>query len=165
MRQKVFRRLIEEFGRYGEWEGERVPVKGNPGRYHHCLDELALELSSELRTSQTLSPKAVQQQIDFGITQQRSLYDQSHIRTYLLNTAAALFEGFLVEENLPAKVTIEHDGTGNEIVANARPVNSSGSETIRGAANVWSWIEQTGSLLAAGRITAGDLPVSLILGE
>ena len=96
MRRKMYSRIVAEIGRHQDWD-EKIRPRKNRQSYEQLLRELAEEFSGEAT--------ALQQQINFATTTQAQLSNQSHIRSYILNKAAALEAGFIVTNELSNHLT------------------------------------------------------------
>jgi hypothetical protein len=103
MRKVMDARLHMEFGPHRSWSGARSPTD-NRGRFEAVLREPA-RYFSEL-VGEEITPDAVKNQIDWGITVQKEMKDQSHARNYILNKAAALEVGFISSSDLPAYMSV-----------------------------------------------------------
>jgi hypothetical protein len=60
-------------------------------------DRLLAELASEFHGA----PSAIQNQINFSTTTQKSFNNRSHVANFILNNAAALETGFISTSELP----------------------------------------------------------------
>jgi hypothetical protein len=103
MRKAMYARLYMEFGPHSEWD-PRSPIK-NKDRYPAVLKELAEYFSKTL--DKEISPDAVKNQIDWGITRQKEMKDRSGIRNYILNKSAALEVGFIATASLPGYMLVK----------------------------------------------------------
>ena len=91
-RRKVYSRIVKEIGRHKDWGTQIEPLRKKQ-EYNRLLSELASELHG--------APSAIQQQINFATTEQKSLNNRSHVANFILNTAAALEAGFISTRELP----------------------------------------------------------------
>lgn len=92
MRKKMYSRLAKEIAPHQNWDSKIRPIKKKE-QYEQILSELAVEFS--------VNANAIQQQINFATSTQRALKDRSHIRSFILNKAAAIEVGFIATEELP----------------------------------------------------------------
>jgi hypothetical protein len=69
------------------------------------LVTLAKEFTQE--TGEPCKVTAIQQQINYATTTERILGDQSIIRNFIMNKAAALDAGFIASRSLPTRVTFD----------------------------------------------------------
>ena len=92
MRKKMYSRLVDEIAPHQNWDSKIRPIKKKQ-QYEQILAELAEEFS--------VNVNAIQQQISFATSTQRALKDRSHVRSFILNKAAAIEVGFIVTEELP----------------------------------------------------------------
>jgi hypothetical protein len=81
-----------------------TPAHGQRRQFEKALGELAAQSSQQ--TDRTITPDALENQIDWGITAQREMRDQSHARNYILNKAAALEVGFITSADLPEYMNV-----------------------------------------------------------
>ncbi len=97
-RKDLYTKVIKEVGAFSTWTGARAPLSKK-----EKYDALLWDLSDQFRreTGEIISPAAVEQQIDWAITKQKEMKDQSHVRNFILNKAAALEVGFLSTADLP----------------------------------------------------------------
>lgn len=103
LRKVMYARLVMEFGSHDEWIKASYP-EGKKDRYQTVLRELAQYFTR--LTGDEFAWTAVQQQVDWGRTQQEQIRD-GHLRQYILNKAAAIEMGFLRPSSLPATVLTE----------------------------------------------------------
>jgi hypothetical protein len=91
MRRKIFSRLANEIAPHERWDAKIKPIWKRQ-QYDQILTDLAAEFSSEVT--------AIQQQINFATTTQHEFKNRSHIRTFILNKAAAIEVGFVTSPQL-----------------------------------------------------------------
>jgi len=82
----MYSRIVKEIGRHQDWDEKIKPLKKRQ-QYEQLLNELADEFSGK--------STALQQQINFATTTQQEFANRSHIRTFILNKAAAIEVGFI----------------------------------------------------------------------
>jgi hypothetical protein len=99
MRRKVYSRLLNEIGPHERWDAKIRPIWKRQ-QYDKILLELAIEFSSEVT--------AIQQQINFATTTQQEFKNRSHIRSFILNKAAAIEVGFITTSQLPNYLKISN---------------------------------------------------------
>jgi len=104
MRRKLYSRLVKDFGPYDVGEAKIKP-KDKQVQFHNVLAELAMQFSKE--AGHFILASAVQAQINWATTSQKEMLDQSHIRNFVLNKAAALDAGFISASELPTHMTCE----------------------------------------------------------
>ncbi len=109
MRKILYARLHKEFGPHSGWAGGSSPP-GMPKRFKTVREELADQFSK--MAGQEITPGAVKNQIEWGITVQKEMKDQSHARNYILNKAAALEVGFINASDLPAYMSVRQKEEG-----------------------------------------------------
>jgi hypothetical protein len=99
MRRKMYSRLSKEIAPHQNWDAKIKPI-WKKQQYAQILSELADEFS--------LEASAIQQQINFATTTQAELKNRSHIRTFILNKAAAIEVGFIATPELPNYLKISN---------------------------------------------------------
>lgn len=92
MRKRMYSRLVNEIAPHQDWDSKIRPIKKKQ-QYEQILSELAAEFS--------VNVNAIQQQINYATSTQRALKDRSHVRSFILNKAAAIEVGFIITEELP----------------------------------------------------------------
>ena len=92
----MYSEIVKQIGAHRYWDEKIRPLKKRH-EYNQLLSTLAEEFSGE--------PSALQQQINFATTTQWGLTNQSHIRSFILNKAAALETGFIETNELPSHLT------------------------------------------------------------
>src|SRR5689334_14199944 len=94
-RRLLYKRLVEEFGRYGEWEKSSSPGNGRDAAFEKFCDSFAKALGAK-------SGQAVQHQIRFAMPESAkgSTWGRQ-AQTAILNKAAALEAGFIEDKHLP----------------------------------------------------------------
>jgi hypothetical protein len=92
MRRKMYSRIVREIGRHQDWDEKIRPLRKRE-QYLQILEELEAEFSGEAT--------ALQNQINFATTSQYKLKNRSHIRSFILNKAAAIEVGFIETNELP----------------------------------------------------------------
>ena len=97
MRRRMYVRLANEIAPHENWDAKIRPVRKRQ-QYDQILSELASEFSVEVT--------AIQQQINFATTTQQEFNNRSHIRTFILNKAAAIEAGFISTAELPCYLKI-----------------------------------------------------------
>ena len=96
MRLEMFGRLTDRFGPLSSWNGTRPQ---NPAEeYEAFKQEIADDFSH--RFGVQISGGAVNNQINWAMNQSRTV-DQSGYRNKIVNTAAAIYAGFLSSRDLP----------------------------------------------------------------
>jgi len=105
-RQELYSRLMTEIGSHHLWDAKIKPVSKRP-QFDKLLTTLAHEFCQE--TGETFAESAIQQQINFATTTERILRNRSHIRSFVMNKAAALDAGFILSSSLPIRITSEFD--------------------------------------------------------
>jgi hypothetical protein len=103
MREILYSRLLQDFGPYAEWDGTRRP-HGKKTQFDRMLGDLAKKFSR--MAGQTITARAVEHQIAWGLTTQSEMRDRSRARNYILNKAAALEVGFLASDDLPKHMSV-----------------------------------------------------------
>jgi hypothetical protein len=94
-RQLLFERLVAEFGPYSVWAGSGSPGRGLDKRYREFLEAFAIVTNAN-------SADAVQHQIMFAVpVRGRAHWSGGHQRSAVMNLAAALSAGFIVQADLP----------------------------------------------------------------
>jgi hypothetical protein len=106
MRKKIYARLLKEFGPHREWAGSRSPID-QKDRFKQVLVELAADFSKQV--GKTIKPSAVEQQMDWGITIQKKMVSKGHVRTFILNKAAALETNFISYNDLPQYMNVKRE--------------------------------------------------------
>lgn len=104
MRVKLYSRLVKDFGPYNVWGAKGEP-KDKQVQFHKVLTELAMEFSRE--AGHLILANVVHAQINWATTSQKEMKDQSRIRNFVLNKAAALDAGFISASELPTRMTCE----------------------------------------------------------
>src|SRR5574341_1163312 len=103
MRKAMYARLLSEFGPHKSWKGSRRPTDKTE-QFQKALEELATQFSQQ--SGRIITPDAVENQIDWGITVQKEMKDQSHVRNFILNKAAALDVDFITSADLPEYMNV-----------------------------------------------------------
>lgn len=101
IREYIYKRLVEEFGSYEQWE----PNVKSSKKYKDTLISIAAYCSKE--TDEHFSPKAIKQQIEFAITKQPKFRD-GHVAQAFYNKCAAVQCGFISSGYLPKKILAEY---------------------------------------------------------
>jgi hypothetical protein len=96
--------MLDEFGPHNSWSGSRAPTNKKK-QFRDTLAKLASEFSEE--TGSAVTPEAVENQLDWGITIQKEMKDQSHVRNFILNKAAALEVNFITSSDLPELMSVK----------------------------------------------------------
>jgi hypothetical protein len=104
MRKSMYARLLHEFGPHREWAGSRSPTDKKV-QFKAILAELAAQFSKQV--GKTIRPSAVEQQMDWGITIQKEMRSKGHVRTFILNKAAALEANFISYNDLPQYMSVK----------------------------------------------------------
>ena len=99
MRRKIYSRLTNEIAPHERWDAKIKPIWRRQ-QYDQILTELAAEFSSEVT--------AIQQQINFATTTQQEFKNRSHIRTFILNKAAAIEVHFITTQELPQYLKVSN---------------------------------------------------------
>jgi len=95
---------VKDFGPYNVW-GAKIEPKGKKIQFYTVLAELAMQFSKE--AGHIILASVVQAQINWATTSQKEMKDQSRIRNFVLNKAAALDAGFISASELPTRMTCE----------------------------------------------------------
>jgi hypothetical protein len=95
-REFLYSYLLTGFGPYRNWHARANP-HGNKALFETVLKEIAERLSDQ--ANYRFTTKAVQQQLEWAITTQQKV-NRRHIRSFLLNKAAAVEVGFLDADDL-----------------------------------------------------------------
>jgi hypothetical protein len=95
---------VKDFGPYNVWGGKIEP-KGKQVQFCKVLAELAMQFSKE--AGHFIIASAVHAQINWATTSQKEMKDQSRIRNFVFNKAAALDAGFISASELPTRMTCE----------------------------------------------------------
>jgi len=104
MRRKLYSRLVKDFGPYNVW-GAKIEPKDKKVHFYKVIAELAMQFSKE--AGHFIIASAVHAQINWATTSQKEMKDQSRIRNFVLNKAAALDAGFISASELPTRMTCE----------------------------------------------------------
>ena len=99
MRRKMYSLIVSEIGNHKSWDEKIRPFKKRK-QYDNILASLANEFSG--------TPNALQQQINFATTTQSKFNNRSHIRSFILNKAAALETGFITSDELPNHLFLKY---------------------------------------------------------
>jgi len=108
-RRLLYRRLIEQFGPFDEWNNSNSPGRGLDASF----DEFCKAFATVVGAS---SAEAVKHQIRFAMpeTEHGSLWEQQ-TQTAIGNKAAALEEGFIGDKHLPHVYAVGKGKTVREI--------------------------------------------------
>ena len=103
MRLFMYNLLVLEFGPLSNWpktrKGEgKTAIPEDKERFQELLQKLKRFFSDHFQVD--FSEDAIEQQIKFTTSVQEE-FQQAHVRTYLLNAAAAIEAGFLSFSDLP----------------------------------------------------------------
>jgi hypothetical protein len=107
MRKMLYASLLAEFGPHHTWHGSRYPTDRRTD-FQGVLRKLAAAFS--IVSGKEITPEAVEQQVDWGITVQKEMKSQGHVRNFILNKAAALEVGFVTTSDLPNFMTVRAAG-------------------------------------------------------
>ena len=105
MRRELYSRLKKEIGPHRTWDAKIKPIRKR-SQYDNLVDALANHLSN--KAGRVIDTTAVQQQINWATTTQRAMRDRSHIRSFILNKAAALEVNFISSSELPEFMTVSN---------------------------------------------------------
>jgi hypothetical protein len=111
IREKLYSRLLRDFGPYNGW-GAKIEPKGEKVQFYKVLAELATQFSKE--DGHLIYADVVHAQINWATTSQKEMKDQSRIRNFILNKAAALDAGFISASELPTRMTCEFENPRSE---------------------------------------------------
>lgn len=92
----MYSEIVRAAGPHRTWDGKIRPLRKRK-QYEELLEKLAEEFGGDA--------SALQQQINFATTTQWGLTNQSHIRSFILNKAAALETDFIETSELPTQLT------------------------------------------------------------
>jgi len=104
MRRSLYSRLVKDFGPYNVWAAKIEP-KDKRDEFYKVLAELTMQFSKE--AGHLILADVVQTQINWATSSQKEMKDQSRIRNFILNKAAALDAGFISASELPTRMTCE----------------------------------------------------------
>jgi hypothetical protein len=104
MRRSLYARLVKDFGPYNVW-GAKIEPKDKKDEFYKVLAELAAQFSKE--AGHFILASVVHAQINWATSSQKEMKDQSRIRNFILNKAAALDAGFISASELPTRMTCE----------------------------------------------------------
>jgi hypothetical protein len=108
-RRLLYRRLVEEFGRFEEWKKSNSPGGGRDAAFEGFCKAFATVVGAS-------SPEAVKHQIRFAMpeTDRGSVWEQQ-TQTAIANKAAALEEGFIGDKHLPHLLAVGKGKVTREI--------------------------------------------------
>jgi hypothetical protein len=114
VRRVLYRRLVELFGPYEEWEKAASPGKGRDEEFDEFCNVFAQTVGAK-------SGRAVQHQISFALpeTESGSVW-HAHAQVAILNKAAGLEAGFIRDKHLPNLLVVGRrvtDTNGQDDVA------------------------------------------------
>jgi len=92
MRITLYSRLVSEFGPHRHW-GNEIKPKGKEDRFTKVIKKLGQEFR--------VTPWGILDQLNWATTKQREVKDQSAVRDFILNKAAALKAGLIHYVELP----------------------------------------------------------------
>jgi len=116
-RNHLYATLVKAFGPYSAWVKATYPA-GKKDEYEEFIADYSRWFQSE--TKESVTAEAVKQQISWAFTNQELFQDQSHIRNWILNKAAALESGFIGTKDLPNVFRVESQVSN----PNAKPTHS-----------------------------------------
>src|SRR5271165_1554918 len=111
MRRKLYSRLVKDFGPYHLW-GTKTEPQGTKVQFDEVLAELAKEFSKE--AGRIILASAVQAQFNWATSSRKEIIDQSRVRGFVLNKAAALDAGFIAKADLPTRMICEYGNPPTE---------------------------------------------------
>jgi hypothetical protein len=94
---------VKDFGPYNAW-GAEIKPKGKKVQFYKVLAELAMQFS---KAGHVIPASTVHAQINWATSSPKEMKDQSRIRSFVLNKAAALDAGFISASGLPTRMTCE----------------------------------------------------------
>jgi len=100
-RRELYRAIVHKFIPYHEWECESRPSRKDREKYDLFIEDMTRYFASKSRITPTPTKEelknslSVQQQIDWATTKQKPKMTKYQTKTYLLNIAAAIEEGFI----------------------------------------------------------------------
>jgi len=103
-RKYMYQRLVSEFGPHKEWHKHTNPLNKSDA-IKRFYAKMAIELKNVFNV--VVTPKAVEQQVAFAISHNKSLTN-GFFQSYILNKASAIEAGFIDKNDLPVAVSFEY---------------------------------------------------------
>ena len=106
IRNLLYQILMERFGPYHTWNNNNYP-EGKRDEYLKFLDDFSNAMTS-LYPDDPTSPKAVEQQFAWGVTDQETI-SGGHMTVFVQNISTAYESGFLRAKDLPKMILSERE--------------------------------------------------------
>ena len=97
----IYKRLVEQFGPFGQWGGARYPA-GQQDAFNQCLQKIAVELEAE--SGREVAWTKLRNQVQWAIGSQRlrsEMVNDGYWGNAIRNKQAALEAGLITPADMP----------------------------------------------------------------